>query len=86
MTATASLIPGEDNADLPQLASHCTLETFLYSPMPFHSTVESPSAHLGAVHLVANSIGSVFGLRFIALKVRVFTVVFAGSFHTSIDD
>jgi heme/copper-type cytochrome/quinol oxidase subunit 1 len=56
MTATASLIPGEDNAELPQLASHCTLETFLYSPMPFHSTVESPSAYLGAILPVTGTI------------------------------
>ena len=43
ITSTASLIP--DQGEMP-LFQHSTLETFLYSPLPFHSTKESPCAYL----------------------------------------
>jgi hypothetical protein len=43
--ATPNLIPKKATQELNYTAfAHNSLETLLVSPMPFHSTVESPSA------------------------------------------
>jgi len=57
ITATASLLPYQGEMPLFQ---HSTLETFLYSPLPFHSTKESPCAYLVEITVDSSYVLSYF--------------------------